>query len=132
MPRKGSSVLRASNIATERCRTVLALAALGGATALIAACGSTPSANTISLPTLPGGLLSTPSNTPGPTSGTLGDTLAMEDGGGAIAHVTLVKIFDPATGFDPNTTPPDGTRWVGFELTIVVAGDRSGQDATSV
>lgn len=132
MPRKEHSVFRASNTATERCRTVLALGALGAATALIAACGGTTSANNISLPTLPGGLLSTPGSTPGPTSGNLGDTLAMEDGGAAIAHVTLIKIFDPATGCDSDTTPPPGTRWVGFELTIAVPGDRAGQDQTSV
>jgi hypothetical protein len=53
----------------------------------------------------------------------------MVDSGGDVAHVTLVKIFDPPTGYDPNTTPPDGTRWVAFEGTIVVDGDRAGQDA---
>jgi hypothetical protein len=120
-----------NSAALARCRTGLAVATLGASAALVVACGGTTSAHTISLPTLPG-LASAPSNTPGPTSGNLGDTLAMEDGGGVTAHVTLVKVFDPATGFDPNTTPPDGTRWVGFELTIVVPGTRSGQDATSV
>ena len=55
----------------------------------------------------------------------------MIDLGEDLAHVTLVKVFDPATGYDPNTTPPDGTRWVGFEGTIVVDGSRAGEDATS-
>ncbi|HEY6470742.1 MAG TPA: hypothetical protein VI434_13360 [Candidatus Dormibacteraeota bacterium] len=124
---------RTSTTATERCRTVLALGVLGAATALVAACGgTTSSANTISLPALPGGLGSTPSGATGPTSGNLGDTLVMEDTGDDIAHVTLVKIFDPPTGFDPNDTPPDGTRWVGFEGTIVINGSRSGQDSTDV
>ena len=117
--------------AFERCRTVLAVAALGATAALVAACGGTSSTNTISLPTLPGGGAST-SSAAGPTSGNLGDTLVMQDSGDDIAHVTLLKVFDPATGFDPNTTPPDGTRWVGFELTIVINGSRSGEDDTSV
>jgi hypothetical protein len=117
----------------EQARTILALGTLGAATALVAACGGTSSANTISLPTLPGGLLSTPSGATGPTSGNLGDTLVMEDGGDDIAHVTMLKIFDPATGasVDDNTLP-DGTRWVGIEGTIVVSGSRSGEDSTAV
>ena len=83
-------------------------------------------------PTLPAGLQSTPGGAPGPTSGNLGDTLTMVDAGEDVAHVTLVKVFDPATGVDPNTTPPDGTRWVGFEGTIVIDGWRAGEDSTSV
>jgi hypothetical protein len=128
------SVTRASNTAIDRCRTILALGALGSATALIAACGgSTPSAKTISLPTLPGGLESTPSGAAGPTNGNLGDTLVMEDAGDDIAHVTMLQVFDPATGSSvTDNTPPDGTRWVGIEGTIVVSGSRSGEDSTAV
>ena len=109
-------------------RTVLALGALGAATALIAACGgSTSNANTISLPTLPGGLGSTPSGASGPTSGNLGETLVMEDTGDDIAHVTMLKVVDPAPGVT-NDDPPDGTRWVGIEGTIVISGARSGEE----
>lgn len=122
---------RTNTTATERCRTILALGALGAATALVAACGGTTSANTISVPTLPGGLGATPSGASGPTSGNLGDTLVMEDSGDDIAHVTLLKVFDPAPGVT-NDDPPDGTRWVGFEGTIVISGSRSGEDSTDV
>ncbi len=123
---------RASNTAIERCRTILALGVLGAATALIASCGgNTSNANTISLPTLPGGLGSTPSGASGPTSGNLGDTLVMEDTGDDIAHVTMLKVVDPAPGVT-NDDPPDGTRWVGIEGTIVVSGARSGEDSTEV
>jgi hypothetical protein len=125
-------VNRDNKPAFEQCRTVLAVAALGATAALVAACGGTSSTKTISIPSLAGGSGSTPSGASGPTSGNLGDTLVMQDIGDDIAHVTLLKVFDPATGFDPNTTPPDGTRWVGFELTIVINGSRSGEDNTSV
>ncbi|HVC04751.1 MAG TPA: hypothetical protein VND88_08745 [Candidatus Acidoferrales bacterium] len=119
------------NATLERCRTVLAACALGTTAALVAACGGTTSANTISLPTLPGGLHSTPSGATGPTSGNLGDTLVMEDSGDDIAHVTLLKVFDPAMGVTDDD-PPDGTRWVGLEGTIVINGSRSGEDSTDV
>jgi hypothetical protein len=116
-----------------RARTVLGLTTISTAAGLLAACGGTTGPTGLaSLPTLPGALSATPSATPGPTSGNLGDTLVMEDSGDDFAHVTLLKVFDPATGFDADTTPPDGTRWVGFEGTIVINGSRSGQDATSV
>ncbi len=112
-------------------RRVMCIASIGAAAATVVACGATPSAaGSASHPTLPSGLQSTPSGTPAPTSGNLGDTLSMVDSGDDTAQVTLVKVFDPATGFDPNTTPPDGTRWVGFEGTIVITGSRAGQDAT--
>ncbi len=120
-----------TNPALERCRTTLAAVTLGATAALVAACGGTTSANTISLPTLPGGLHSTPSGATGPTSGNLGDTLVMEDGGDDIAHVTLLQVFDPATGTG-DTSPPDGTRWVGFKGTIVINGSRAGQDSVAV
>jgi hypothetical protein len=112
-------------------RSVLCIATVGAA-ATVVACGATPSTvGSLSHATLPSGLQSAPTGTPGPTSGNLGDTLSMVDIGDDVAHVTLVKVFDPATGYDPNTTPPDGTRWVGFEGTIVVDGARAGQDGTS-
>jgi len=120
-----------NNAALERCRTVLAVAALGATATLVAACGGTPSANTISLPTLPGGGASTPSGASGPTSGNLGDTLVMQDSGDDIAHVTMLKVFDPAPGVTDDS-PPDGTRWVGVEGTLVVSGSRSGEDSTDV
>jgi hypothetical protein len=113
-------------------RTALAVLSLGAAVTLIAACGATTPTGLGSLPTLPVGSAPTPSAAVGPTTGNLGDTLSMVDAVGVVAHVTLVKIFDPATGYDPNTTPPDGTRWVGFEGTIVVDGSQPGQDDTSV
>src|SRR5580693_6747535 len=116
-----------------RARTVLGLTTISAAAGLIAACGGTTSPTGLAaLPTLPAALSATPSATAGPTSGNLGDTLVMEDSSDDVAHVTMVKVFDPATGFDVNTTPPDGTRWVGFEGTIVIDGDRSGQDSTAV
>ena len=110
---------------------MLAAAGVGAAGLVIAACGSTaPTGAGVANPSLPAGALATPGPV-GPTSGNLGDTLKMIDLGEDLAHVTLVKVFDPATGYDPNTTPPDGTRWVGFEGTIVVDGSRAGEDATS-
>ena len=48
----------------------------------------------------------------------------MEDGGDDIAHVTLLQVFDPARRGPNDTSPPDGTRWVGFEGTIVINGSR--------
>ena len=114
-------------------RCVLCVATVGAAAVTMVACGGTSSnLGSVSHPTLPSGLQSTPSGAPGPTSGNLGDTLTMVDAGEDVAHVTLVKVFDPASGFDPNTTPPDGTRWVGFEGTIVIDGSRAGEDSTSV
>jgi hypothetical protein len=114
-------------------RCVVCVATVGAAAVTMVACGGTSSnLGSVSHPTLPAGLQSTPSGAPGPTSGNLGDTLTMVDAGEDVAHVTLVKVFDPATGVDPNATPPDGTRWVGFEGTIVIDGSRAGQDSTSV
>lgn len=113
----------------SRTRTALAAAGIGAAGLVIAACGSASPSGFASLPTIPAGAASTPSAAVGPTTGNIGDTLSMVDSGDDVAHVTLVKIFDPPTGYDPNTTPPDGTRWVAFEGTIVVDGDRAGQDA---
>jgi hypothetical protein len=110
-------------------RTALAALSLGTAVTLIAACGATTPAGLGSLPTLPIGSASTPSAAVGPTTGNIGDTLSMVDSGGDVAQVTLVNVFDPPTGYDPNATPPDGTRWVAFEGTIVIDGDRAGQDA---
>lgn len=122
---------RDNNPVLKRCRTVLGVAALGATAAVVAACGGTSSTNTISLPTLPGGLGSTPSGGTGPTSGKLGDTLVMEDMGDDFAHVTMIKVFDPAPGVTDDD-PPDNTRWVGVEGTIVVSGARSGEDPTDV
>jgi hypothetical protein len=114
---------------STRARTALAAAGITAAGVVIAACGSTSPSGLVSLPTLPSGSHSTPSGAVGPTTGNVGDTLSMVDSSGDVAHVTLVKIFDPPTGFDPDTTPPDGTRWVAFEGTIVIDGSRAGQDA---
>ncbi|MGA7987603.1 MAG: hypothetical protein WCB51_04305 [Candidatus Dormiibacterota bacterium] len=115
----------------NRSRAVGCIATAGAAAALLAACGATTSPGSLSLPTLPAGIGATPSGAVGPTSGNLGDTLAMMDGGDDIAHVTLLKVFDPVNVVDPNDTPPDGTRWVGFEGTIVIDGSRSGEDSTA-
>jgi hypothetical protein len=115
---------------SSRARSALAAAGVGAAGLVIAACGSTSPNGLASLPTLPTGFQSTPSAAVGPTTGNLGDTLSMVDSGDDVAHVTLVKIFDPPTGYNRNTTPPDGTRWVAFEGTIVIDGSRAGQDAS--
>lgn len=112
-----------------RSRHALAAAGIGATGVFIAACGATTLTGAVSVPSLPAGAASTPSGAVGPTTGNLGDTLSMVDSGDDVAHVTLVKIFDPPTGYDPNTTPPDGTRWVAFEGTIVIDGSRAGQDA---
>ena len=123
----------AASLPDSRLRTVLAFGALVAAAALASACGSTTSTpGSVSIPTVPGGTGASPSATPGPTSGNLGDTLSMEDSGDDIAHVTMLQVFDPATLLDPSDMPPEGTRWVGFEGTIVINGARSGQDDTSV
>ncbi len=122
------------NVFRNRSRTVACAATAGAAAALLAACGATTVPGSPSLPTLPAGLGSSPSASAslGPTSGNLGDTLTMMDAGDDIAHVTLVKVFDPATGLDPDDTPPDGTRWVAFEGTIVINGARSGEELDGV
>ncbi len=114
----------------NRSRNVLTALGIGAAGVVLAACGATAPNGSGSIPSLPGGSLSTPSGAVGPTPGNLGDTLSMVDSGADTAHVTLIQVFDPATGYDPNNTPPDGTRWVGFEGTIVVDGSRAGEDAT--
>src|ERR1700683_5172010 len=115
-----------------RARTVLGLTTISAAAGLIAACGGTTSPTGLaSLPTLPAALSATPSAIAGPTSGNRGDTLIMEDSGDDVAHVTMLQVFDPATGTN-DVSPPDGTRWVGFEGTIVINGSRSGQDSTDV
>lgn len=126
-------MITAASLPDSRRRTVLAFGALVAAAALASACGSTTSTpGSVSVPTVPGGTVASPSATPGPTSGNLGDTLTMEDGVGNIAHVTMLQVFDPATLIDPSDMPPEGTRWVGFEGTIVVDGSGSGQEDTSV
>ncbi len=127
------TIIDRSNVRT---RAVISVAALVVAATAIAGCGATTTGGTTggstSIPSLSGAGVATPTGSPGPTSGQVGDTLVMGDAGEDVAHVTLLKVFDPATGFDPNMTPPDGTRWVGFEGTIVINGSRSGQDSTSV
>jgi hypothetical protein len=40
------------------------------------------------------------------TPGHVGDTLTIADSRGDAVHVTLVQVFDPATGVNPDTTPP--------------------------
>ena len=115
-----------------RSRTVIGISSLAVAATAMAGCGATTTGGSSSIPSLSVGGGTTPSASPGATSGQLGDTLVMEDAGDDVAHVTLLKVFDSATGFDPNTSPPDGTRWVGFEGTIVIDGSRSGEDSTSV
>jgi hypothetical protein len=116
----------------NRSRTVACIATASAAAALLAGCGATTSPGSLSLPTLPAGLGATPSGAAGPTSGNLGDTLAMMDSGDDVAHVTLLKVVDPAVVDDTAGSPPDGTRWVGVEGTIVIVGARSGQDSTAV
>jgi hypothetical protein len=101
-------VIARTSHSSRKVRSALAAAGVGAAGLVIAACGSTSPSGLASLPTLPAGLQSTPSAAVGPTTGSLGDTLSMVDSGDDVAHVTLVKIFDPLTGYDPNTTPPDG------------------------
>jgi len=106
----------------------LGLVTIGGTAAAMTACGA---------PSLPSGAgagptnsassgapTSAPATTPDPTAtptasttGRVGDTLTYTDSGGTSIQVTLVQIFDPASGTD-DTSPPDGTRWVGFEGTI--------------
>jgi hypothetical protein len=114
-------------------RAVGVVTIIGGA-ALVAACGPTTPSVSVPTPNFTSGAVGAPTASPslGPTSGQLGDTLTMEDVGEDIAHVTMLKVFDPPTGVDPNAQPPDGTRWVGFEGTIVIDGVRSGQDSISV
>ena len=116
----------------HRSRNVLTALGIGAAGVVLAACGATAPNGSGSIPSLPGGSLSTPSGAVGPTPGNLGDTLSMVDSGADTAHVTLIQVFDPATGYDPNNTPPDGTRWVGFEGTIVVDGSRAGETQRSL
>ncbi len=113
-------------------RAVIGIATILMAATAIAGCGATTTGGSISIPAATGAAGASPSEAPLRTSGQLGDTLSMVDTGDDVAHVTLLKIFDPETGFDPNNTPPDGTRWVGFEGTIVINGSRSGQDETAV
>jgi hypothetical protein len=117
----------------SRLHSILAISAMVAAAALASACGSAATPGSGSLPTLPGGTVASPGATPGPTSGRLGDTLSMEDSGDDIANVTLTRVFDPVTVTDSGEfPPPDGTRWVGFEGTIVINGARSGSDSTYV
>ncbi len=114
-------------------RAVGLVTILGGA-ALVAACGQTSPGRSVPTPNFTSGGAGAPTAAPslGPTSGQLGDTLTVKDSGDDIAHVTMLKVFDPPTGVDPNASPPDGTRWVGFAGTIVIDGSRSGEDSVAV
>ena len=84
-----------------RSRTVIGISSLAVAATAIAGCGATTTGGSISIPSLSVGGGTTPSASPGATSGQLGDTLVMEDAGDDFAHVTLLKVFDPATGLRP-------------------------------
>lgn len=106
-----------------RSTRVVGMATIVAGAAIIAGCGQTTPGGNVPTPNFTSGGAGAPSSASlGPTTGQLGDTLAMKDQGGDVVHVTLLKVFDPATGVDPNTSPPDGTRWVGFESTVVVDG----------
>jgi hypothetical protein len=130
-------VINHLDLIRNRSRTLACIATAGAAAALLAACGATTGPGSLSLPTLPGsggsGPTATPESTPTATpaatptaspsatastdsTGHLGDTLTISGPTVDTVQVTLVKVFDPATGTDES--PPDGTRWVGFELTL--------------
>src|ERR1019366_3241586 len=103
------------------------------AAALASACGSAATPGSGSLPTLPGGTVASPRATPRPTPGSLGDPRSLGASGDDLANVTMTRVFDPVTVTDSGEfPPPDGTRWVGFEGTIVINGARSGSDSTYV
>lgn len=101
----------------------------GGGTA-----AATTSAGSTANPTSPpgSGATATPSATPSAIPGSaaltghLGDTLTYTAPGAAAVHVAFTKVFDPATGVDPNNAPPTGTHWVGIEGTLV--DDRQNSD----
>ena len=58
-------------------------------------------------------------------SGYVGDTLCTSTSSEDPLRLTLVKVIDPATPADPNNAATDGTRWVGFKMTVVVDGPDS-------
>jgi hypothetical protein len=48
--------------------------------------------------------------------------VAVSDGSGGDANVTLTQVIDPAAGADQYTTPDPGKRFVGIEMTIANTG----------
>jgi ABC-type glycerol-3-phosphate transport system substrate-binding protein len=75
-------VTRHRNGQFAQSRQALGVVTLVAVGAVIAACGATSANGTVSTPTFASGLHATPSGTPGPTSGNLGETLSMVDTGG--------------------------------------------------
>jgi hypothetical protein len=104
----------------------------------VAGCGSS-SPSAVSSPTVPVGTgvgsipgtvtSGTPTSTSAAaacaTSGHVGDTLCTSTASEDPLKVTLVKVIDPATPADPNNAATAGTRWVGFNITVVVEGPDS-------
>jgi hypothetical protein len=133
-------VIRSASDRHPRRIPVLGIATLAAALTMVVGCGAATGAPTssgsVSSPTLPPGSGATaqPTATPtsAPSTGHLGDTLTYTAPGASPVHVTMVKVFDPATGFDPNDAPPTGTHWVGFEATLVDDGQTSDDDAPQV
>lgn len=58
----------------------------------------------------------------------VGSTVAVSDGSGSDANVTLTQVIDPASGADQVTTPDPGKRFVGVEMTIANTGSKTLSD----
>jgi hypothetical protein len=134
------SMIRRATDRHPRRIPVLGVASLAAAVTMVVGCGGATGAPTSSgsaanqTPPPGSGATAQPTATPsgGPTTGHLGDTLTYIAPGASPIHVTLVKVFDPATGFDPNDAPPTGTHWVGFEGTLIDDGQSSDDDSSQV
>jgi hypothetical protein len=133
-------VIRSASDRHPRRIPVLGIATLAAALTMVVGCGAATGAPTssssVANPTLPpgSGATAAPTATPGsaPSTGHLGDTLTYTAQGASPVHVTLIKVFDPATGFDPNDASPTGTHWVGFEGTLVDDAQNSDDDSGQV
>ncbi len=95
-------------------KTLMALAAvfllLASSLATVAAQGATPGADS-SRSTAGGGVV------PAGTAVTIVDT-----NGQAAATLTVDKVEDPFTGFDPSSPPPRGFHFVAVDVTLFAAG----------
>jgi hypothetical protein len=86
---------------------------------------STVSTTASSSPNAAGGSTAT---TKASSTAHVGSTVAVSDGSGGKANVTLSQVIDPASGADQFTTPDAGKRFVGVELTIANTGSKSLSD----
>ncbi len=99
---------------------------------VLAAAGSGGSSVSNSTVTTAGGSTATTGGSTATTKASsaahVGSTVAVSDGNGGDANVTITQVIDPASGADQYTTPDAGKRFVGVEMTIQNTGKKTLQD----